>query len=304
MLPLLVGAVLLVILDQGRGPRQGTLARTLLRGYPYTLGLALTLAIMIVFAPLARLRHLARRWTTVHVPIIIEDDDYLGVVQDIQHALGAAGIRTDARPAPAVLRFSRRALAALSGRQARSRAADALAVLLAPDAEILVHPADLVIGAAPRAAARLRATLALRLTYTKAHLTYSQEAHEVEDELRTLWEAAGDHTGHREDLAVLRTIEARVGVLEIDFEEWEILQRQILLLDRHLRAEIDPMAADEREPVIRQAMSALGRTLARAAVQTVRTLVNDGRGVAVKPPRGGDADGPGAARGDGSRGHA
>jgi hypothetical protein len=215
------------------------------------------------------------------VPIIIEDDDYLEVVQDIQHALGAAGIRTDVRPAPAVLRFSLRVLAGLSGRRTRSRAAGALAVLHASDAEILVHPADLVIGAAAHSAGRLRAVLALKLTYTRAHLTYSQEAHEIEDELRTLWAAADDHTVRPEDLGVLRAIEARAAVLEVDFEEWEILQRQVLLLDRHLRTEIDRMAGPEREPVIRQAVGVLGRTLARAAVQTVRTLVNDGKGVAV-----------------------
>ena len=235
VLPLLIGATLLVLFDRGRRARRGGVLLTILRGYPYTLGLSTTVLVMSVFAPLARLRHLARRWATMHVPIIIEDAYYKEVVADIQRALTAGAVETRVHLAPAVLRTSLKILTVLGGKGGGSVAADHLAVLRSRSAEILIHPSDLVIGAPEAHAARIRAILATKLTYTRAYRTYSKDANEIEDEIRSLWERMRREAPTQPERGVLDRLEARLSALPLDFEEWEILHRQILLVDREIR---------------------------------------------------------------------
>ena len=95
VIPALVGLVSLRMLEPGARPR-GAAAKvvTVLRGYPYTVGLAITLVLMTVFAPALRVRNLARRWETQHVPMLVKPDDYLTVVEEVQAALRTGGIPT------------------------------------------------------------------------------------------------------------------------------------------------------------------------------------------------------------------
>src|SRR5207237_9110393 len=67
---------------------------TVMRGYPYTVGLAITLVMMTVFAPALKVRNLSRRWATQHVPMLVKPDDYLTVVEEVQAALRTGGLPT------------------------------------------------------------------------------------------------------------------------------------------------------------------------------------------------------------------
>jgi hypothetical protein len=41
-------------------------------GYPVTIGLSLTLALLLIFVPVLRARGALRRWTTTHVPVMVK----------------------------------------------------------------------------------------------------------------------------------------------------------------------------------------------------------------------------------------
>jgi hypothetical protein len=107
VIPLVVGVLSLLMLDPEDRPRGAAKAKAVVKGYPYTLGLALTLLLMTVFAPIIKARHLLKRWTSAHVPVIIEPNDYLEVVGDLQRALAAGGLETERRPASWLLRGPR-----------------------------------------------------------------------------------------------------------------------------------------------------------------------------------------------------
>jgi hypothetical protein len=105
-LPAFVGVVAIFMLDQSRRPKGGAATlRAVLRGYPYTIGLATTLAMMTVFAPIIKIRALAKRWTSEHVPVIVKSQDYLDVVGAVQRALDAGGLKTERRRASWMLRI-------------------------------------------------------------------------------------------------------------------------------------------------------------------------------------------------------
>ena len=62
VIPILIGWTSTRLLDPSERPRgAGPFARMVLKGYPFTLGLALTLIVMTIFAPVVKLRALARR---------------------------------------------------------------------------------------------------------------------------------------------------------------------------------------------------------------------------------------------------
>ena len=134
VLPALVGATALLLKDPGRRPRgPAATAAVVLKSYPFTLGLALTLVTMTVLAPVRKLQTLLRRWDGQHVPVMIDAAAYDAVVADVRQALAAAGWETERRPATWMLRLPTRILlvaplGAALGRQAAAspRVRDAL----------------------------------------------------------------------------------------------------------------------------------------------------------------------------------
>src|SRR5262249_21454209 len=163
------------------------LLRTIGRGYPSTIGLALTLITMTVFAPIMKVQNILRRWSAQHVPVIIEPEDYLEVVGDLEAALQRGGIVPRRDRATWMLRVPTRILAMFSGRS--GLVAEQLTRLVTGAVEVLIHPSDVVISGRDTDVAHARAILGEHLTVTKAYLTWSKEANEIEDRLREIWEA-------------------------------------------------------------------------------------------------------------------
>lgn len=86
VIPAIVGAVSILMLDRDKRPRgAGAVVEAVMKGYPYTVGLATTLAMMTVFAPIRKIRTLAKRWTSEHVPVIVNPEDYPRIVDATQH---------------------------------------------------------------------------------------------------------------------------------------------------------------------------------------------------------------------------
>ncbi len=232
IVPAIVGFLSTRLVDPEDRP-QGASAtvKSVLRGYPYTIGLALTLILMIVFAPIMKLRDLAHRWTTQHVPVIVEAEDYPRVVDDLEHALAAGGIKT-ARGRPSwMLRMPTKLLAFFAGSAVGKLVAEHLTRLYADNLSVLLHPSDMVISGRTAQASRARAIIAERLTFTRAYLTWDKEANEIEDALRRVWESV--QSGSRADaLARLQGIATRMERLTLPYEEWEVLFRQKLQVER------------------------------------------------------------------------
>src|SRR4051794_39488899 len=92
VIPLVVGVVATLMLTREQRPT-GAIPNLIsaLKGYPYTLALALTLLMMIVLAPFIKLRTIVKRWSTRHVPVVIKSEQYLEVVSNVERALDQGG---------------------------------------------------------------------------------------------------------------------------------------------------------------------------------------------------------------------
>jgi hypothetical protein len=244
---MLIGAIvvpgvvgfLILWLSPAADRRGGAAIKSVLRGYPVT---ALLAALLVFLAGLAIYRKawsLARRWTDAHVPLVVEPGHYQDVARDLDDALSQAGLDVAPRPAPSVMSRPAQWLARVAGRASAALVPDRMVQLHGPDLDVLVYPMDLLISGTPGHVMRARAAMASRLMTSAAHLTVSAEAQGIEDRVTRLARGATlDAEPAFDDASAdeLTAIDHLLATVEIPYDEWEVLYRQRLQVERDLRA--------------------------------------------------------------------
>ena len=245
-LPLAIGAGGLLLMDTADRPKGvGGKAVQVLRGYPYAAVLAVVILFLLVVAPTFKVRTIVKRWEDAHIPIIVKPDGYEQVAGELEQAIDSAGLNLQRARAPRVLEVPSRLLAVVGGESVRRLVPDRLVMLKAPSLEVTIHPSDVAIVGAKEAVARARAAVADRLTKTEAYLTVAEEAQEIEDELRRLRGTDVTDAAARADaVEALGEIDARLAQLVVPHEEWEILYRQRLQIERDLLRAQDEASSD------------------------------------------------------------
>jgi hypothetical protein len=231
--PLLIGVTTLFIQDKASRPGGRDAAWNVLRGYPLAFVLAVVLVFLGIVAVARRVRSLAKRWADAHVAIVVREGGYEEMVADLERALDDAGLDVNRRPAPAVMAVPGRMLAAVAGAGVRALVPDQLVQLVGRDLEVALYPSDIAIAGRETNVTRARAAIASRLTGTSAFLTTSAEAQAVEERLERL--AKSGRAGPEADTE-LEAIDRILATLEIPFEEWEVLYRMRLQVERDLLA--------------------------------------------------------------------
>jgi hypothetical protein len=151
--------------------------------------------------------------------------------------LDERGWSTQRQQASWLLRFPTRLLTFFASGAIDDLVAENLTVLSAPSLEVVLYPADLVINGKKEDVAHARAAIAERLSFSEAHLTWTKEGNELEDQLNDLWRRIKGTRGKSywtRAAASLQDIDRELGRLEVPFEEWEVLFRTKLLLEREL----------------------------------------------------------------------
>jgi hypothetical protein len=239
VIPLVVGIIATRMLAPERRPAGlGATMVEALKGYPYTVALALTLIVMTVLAPAIKVRTMLKRWSTRHVPVIVESAQYLEVVGDVEKALDKGGFEVERRPASWLLRLPTRILTTLAGGAVDDLVADQLTALHSDRLEVLLHPSDLVINGSEKDAARANAIIAEQLAFSPAYMTWTKEANEIEDRLRKIWVTLRQQANKSGMLNRLTSrlvaVEHDLRTLELSYEEWDVLFREKLMVERAL----------------------------------------------------------------------
>jgi hypothetical protein len=240
IVPAVIGSLTLTLTGRGdRSPR--LVAESVARGYPLTVLLSVLLIFLAGLAIYRKARSLAMRWTDAHVPLVIQPGKYDEVASDLDRALEAAGLEVEATNAPAAMSKPAQWLAAVAGRGSSSLVPEKLIQLDGKDLDILIYPMDLLISGKPALVARARAAMASRLTTSAAHLTVSAEAQSIEDRIAALGRPAPETPGEAarfDDAAAsaFSSIDDQLSTVEIPYEEWEVLYRMRLQVERDLRA--------------------------------------------------------------------
>ncbi|HEX5578440.1 MAG TPA: hypothetical protein VFY43_02115 [Candidatus Limnocylindria bacterium] len=228
ILPLAVGVAGIFLLDPADRPKGFGRVKAVLRGYPYAAVLALVLLIMLVVAPLRKVRSVLKGWTDEHVPVVVQPGGYDRVATDVERALDAAGLEIARARAPRVLELPSRLLALVGGDSVRRLVPQRLFVLKNRRLEVTLHPSDIAISGRRDNVARARAAIATRVTFTAAYMTTARESQQVEDVLLAISEG-------RAPGGALAAVDDRLARLAIPHDEWEVLYRQRLQVERDLR---------------------------------------------------------------------
>ncbi len=274
LIPLLVGAAAIYVTQADRRPKGFGLLTGVLRGYPFTLVLALTIAILAGVSIARKARSLSKRWEDAHVPVVVKPGGYERVLDDLRGVLDRSGLPVRTRPAPSIISLPPRMLDAVAGRTLGSLVPDRLRMLTGHELEVLVYPSDVAISGSKVAMARARAAIAIELTEAPAYLTTSAEAQRIEDATAELAGREGERLPPTEWRRRLRELDPRIATLAVPFDEWETVYRQRLQVERDLLADEVEAAvvrgdAPEREPSVVERLVAVGAVAMIAADVTL-----------------------------------
>ena len=228
LLPLVVGGAILLLLDSADRPTGKDALALVLRGYLVTAALALTLVFLAVIGTVRKGRVLAKRWSDAHIPAVVRPGNYERVVVDLERALDDADLSVTSRDAPAVLAVPGRMLASVAGKHFSALVPDRVKQLTGSGIEVLIHQSDIAISGGKSEVARARAAIASRLTSTAVYRTTSAEAQAIELRLEKL----AHDPSHA--FAELRWIDEELATIELDADEWEVLYRIRLQVERDL----------------------------------------------------------------------
>jgi hypothetical protein len=239
LVPAIVGGLILAL--SSPADRHGREAvKAILRGYPLTVLLAVLMVFLAGLAIWRKAHSLARRWTDAHVPLVVKPGAYDEVAADLDRAVTDAGMEVTAQAAPAVMSRPAQWLAAVGGPGSSALVPERMIQLHGQGLDILIYPMDLLISGKPDLVARSRAAMASRLTTSAAYLTVSAEAQAIEDRLADLGTGSGDGDDpprfDDQAAAAFAEIDDTLATIMIPYEEWEVLYRQRLQVERDLRA--------------------------------------------------------------------
>jgi len=276
LLPLAVGLAGYLVPAEGERSPGVSVVREVCRGYllaPLISGLLVFLAGVGIARKIRSKRH---GWSDVHVPVVVKPGGYDQMASDIHDALVDAGVKVTAGDAPWVLTLPATLLTRVAGENVRKLQPERLVALIGQDLRIGVYPSDIAISGAARERVKARAVILGRLPTTSVHLTTSAEAQAIEDRLSKL--AKSGLTPGGEATAAFETIDSRLLVLEVPTDEWDILYRLRLQVDRDLLAHAvgssRPGPDHQRRP---------GGASQTAVSEAGRSHVSDAPAIAARP---------------------
>lgn len=239
VIPLLIGLAAVFVTNDRVKRTPAGFVFSVLRGYPFALVLTLIIGLLAVVGTVRKLRSLARRWEDAHIPLVVKPGGYDAVLEDVRRALVGVNIAVRARDAGVLISGPPRLLDLIAGRALGELVPDKLMILVGANLEVLVYPSDLAISGTRERVAIARAALASRVSEAPAYMTTSMEAQQFEDRLDAIRSLTEKGTP-AEALVRLGDLDAELARLIVPHDEWELLYRRRLQLERDaLRAQED-----------------------------------------------------------------
>jgi Putative Actinobacterial Holin-X, holin superfamily III len=211
----------------------------LFRGIPITLAVAASFFIVFVTVPLRRLIAIARGQVDVYVPLVTDAKGYELVAKEIAETLGRHGLPVrEVRPGWSVTAPTR-ILFQFGGPSFRTYVPQRLACFRGPRLEVLLYANGLALRGSERDTAWAHGLLVEALTDAPAYQTFNPEAQDIERQIRSVLAVFRQnptaHAGSARLEARLEEIARDIRELPVGYDEWQIVYRQALQLDRALR---------------------------------------------------------------------
>jgi hypothetical protein len=226
--------------------------KRVLRGFPITIGLAAAFIIMFISVPVMRLYALARGLQSADVPLVTDVEAYHEVAGLICEVLARHGFKLQSRPPGWWVAAPTRILGWFGGDAFRAYVPTRLEHFTAPDLELSMYPSGILLRGQKDKVTWAHGLIAETVVHSRGFQTSDAKAQALEKELRALWKIYDENpTAHAGSSALsgrLREITRALGALPVAFDDWQVLYRQILQVERAIRGErqlLDDQAPDQ-----------------------------------------------------------
>jgi hypothetical protein len=215
--------------------------KRVLRGFPTTLGLALAFLIMFVSVPVMRFVALVSRQTSADVPLVTDVPAYHEVAARVIEALNRHDLGLRASEPSWWVKAPMRILAWFGGAAFSGFVPAHIEHFTAPGLELSFYTSGILLRGAAARVTWAHGLIAETAVHSDGLETMSGPAQDVEREIRRLWkivdQAPSAHAGAAPLSARLKDIARDLGTVSVDYDEWSVLYRQLLQVDRAVRGE-------------------------------------------------------------------
>ena len=230
-------------------PRESFIKR-LLRGFPITIGLAAAFIIMFVSVPIMRFWAMVKKQVSADVPIVTDTAAYHEVAALALAVLNRHGF--DLKPAQPGwwVRAPTRILGWFGGEAFRAFVPQKLEHFESPALAVSFYPSGAVLRGEPQRTTWAHGLLAEAVTHSPGLQTTVPETQDLERQVRRIWKVLDDepvaHAHSARLLGRTRDLAEQLGKINVSFDDWQIVYRQILQLERALEGERQLL--DDRRP--------------------------------------------------------
>jgi len=278
LVPLVVG---FVIAARSRG--RTSLAARIARGFPVTIGLAAAFLFLFVTVPLLRIASALKGRSDEHVPLITEGDEYPKAASKIDGILRRFGIQARRRPPAWWAATPSRILARLGRGAFRSYVPETLAFWQGEGIQIALYPSDILVRGDAKKAAWTHGLLAESFASGPGLQSFDPEAQRIEREAQRVWRVYEEnpraHRNSRILISRLQDLASDLAALNVPYEQWQVVYREIAQLGRAIQGEPQLIASASKEEDIMPSESyeeyeslPTGRLLARFLGQITELL--------------------------------
>jgi uncharacterized membrane protein YqjE len=254
LVPIAVGVVLRVQTPPER--RRGSWVRSVGRGFPITLGLSAAFVVLLVTVPALRIASAVRGRRDVHLPLVTTTESYERAAQITRDTLRRRGFAVEAAPVPWWSALPSKLVRSVARSGLASYVPEHTAYFRGSDLEVVLYPNALLLRGPIAETARVQAVLVEALTGRPGMLqAMSAEAQAIEEQIQRVWTIYRQQPEAHQNAWALRSrvddIGADLARRSLEFDEWQVIYRELLQLDRALRGapQVIERALGEDEPV-------------------------------------------------------
>ena len=237
--PIVVGTVVAKRGSQETLPEPGW--KRLLRGFPITLALACAFLLLLVIAPILRLATVLRGREIVRIPALMDKGVTAEAMAALADELARNGIVLrpakppwyQTAPSMILLKVGGRAFAAMASEHVEYRQHQELALTVLPN--------ETILAGRPVQVGRARALCSEVYGPRPIIQTFDANAREIEAHAKRVWAIYCEQPRAHRHASVLRDrvteLAAELSRQNLPWDEWQIIYRLLLQVDRALRGE-------------------------------------------------------------------
>jgi hypothetical protein len=221
------------------GTASESFGKRMARGFPITLGLSAAFIIMFVSVPVMRLAALIRKERSASIPAITTARAYHQMATIAIDVLNRAGFDLHPGQPGWWVAAPTRILGWFGGNAFAAFVPTKMEHFESADLSVSFYPSGVLLRGNPQKTTWAHGLVTEALLRTDALQSADPKAQELEKEIRRLWKAFQgiSSRGTTQATESVNEVIRQLGCLNMEFDDWQVLYRQMLQLGRTLHGE-------------------------------------------------------------------